>query len=249
MEDDRRRTIPRSERCRRPATRRPCAAMARGDLAGAESELLQAVSCGQGLSTGLAQSRGGAPPAQRPRRRVHRDPAGADARRQEFPRVADERHDARARRPRRAGGAGLRRGARECATRRPARCAYAAGGPARPRRSRRIHAAAAASTSAAKVAASRGDCTASERRRLDSFIDDDAARAQTLPAGAVRLLLPGAAGDRVLRPQRISLARGVRSAHRGDSRRARDLALRENEAGSRRTSITTSTCRSTSGAS
>ena len=146
-------------------------AMAAGDLVGAEAALLQAVGDRAEVPAGVAQSRGRAPPAQRPRRRVQGHPAGAGAGRQEFRRAHDERHDARARGARGAGGAGLRRGAGQCAARRGGR---------RARRCRRSGAGArctgptrsnSANTSAARSRTPRSDCTATERRRIDSFIE------------------------------------------------------------------------------
>ena len=72
-----------------------------------------------------------------------------------------------------------------------------------------------------RAAEARDRCTPAERRRLESFIDTTLANAQALPAGTDGVLLPGPAGDRVLRARGVSLAAGIRVGNRVDLFRTR----------------------------
>ena len=106
------------------------------------------------------------------------------------------------------------------------------------------------STSAARIADAESQCSPVERRRLDAFIDTTLRIRRRYRQEPLGVLLPGPAGDRVLRARASS--RGCRSSKRRPrpiGAGARRHPARGRRPGSRRTFTTTSTCRSTSGAS
>ena len=122
--------------------------------------------------------------------------------------------------PRRAGRAGLRRGARQRTARRTPRCSDAAGGQARACRCTAHTRVNSASTSGAGSPTPK-TVHAGERRRLDAFIDTTLRIRRRYRQEPTEYYYPGSAGDRVLRAQRVSVARGVRGCHGGNRAGAR----------------------------